>query len=171
MEAHADADEVKEMFKRRTRGAAGGTALAVRPEAIVDTTEVVRILGERIVQRLWPIPSEVRLSRPLPMVIYAEDDFWRLVEILIGRALTAFGPMDSPALATVGAGSDGAVTIFSVHTRAPRVFTRQSAQGEFSEAHDYRTWEAKAIVERNGGRFWIDECNSDGSTAYFTIKS
>lgn len=159
------------MFKRRATQANGGAALASRQVSIVESSDVVRVVGERMVQHLWPIPAEVQISCPLPLLTCNEDDFWSLIEILVGRALSAFPPTNPSPQAIVGARSDGGVTIFSVHTPVSGAFSNDLLIDELSEAREYKTWEAKAIVERNGGRFWVDDRNGNGSTAYFTIRN
>ncbi|MHB8895613.1 MAG: hypothetical protein ACYC99_10615 [Candidatus Geothermincolia bacterium] len=158
------------MFKRKANQGGGGTALASRQATIIQSSDVVRIVGERIAQKMWPLAPEVHLSCQLPAVRYNEGDFWRLMEILIVRALSAFPPVDPAPQAIVGARCDGSVTIFSVHTPVTGAFSNEALLNKFSEAREYKPWEAKLIVERNGGRFWIDDRNGNGSTAYFTLQ-
>lgn len=157
------------MLRKKTGEAAGsgGTALAERRQTIIDPSQVVRVIGERLAQRLWPIQAEVHQTCTLPLVSYPEDDFWRVVEVLIGRAITAFPPSTPDPHAMIGARSDGQATFFSIHSPGANAF-RDGGESSFPE---FRTWEAKAIVEKNGGRFWVDERSGDGSTAYFTIKN
>jgi hypothetical protein len=156
------------MFSIRT-GRAPATAPASSPCRVVDASGVVRAVGERIVQGLWPISAEVHLTSPLAPLEYPGDDLWRLMEILVGKALTAAPPPDLNPQALVGSRDDGRTAIFSVHSQAHGAFKDNGPCDELLDGPDYRTWEAKAIVERNGGRFWVDESPGDGSTAYFTV--
>jgi light-regulated signal transduction histidine kinase (bacteriophytochrome) len=166
------AREVSEMFRRKAgnEAAGGGTALAVRP-AIVDTSQVVRAVGERMAQKLWPIKAEVHLSCPLPPVKYPEQDFWRLVETLLGLALNAYPSNDSSPQALVGASGDEHTVFFSVHSMVSGAFKTATAYNGLAFEPEFRVSEARDIVSRNGGRFWVDGRFGEGSTAYFTIKN
>jgi hypothetical protein len=156
------------MFKKRPQRGAGTTALAPG-RRIIEPSEVVRLAGERALQMLWPVTGAVQATCALPPVIYDEDDLWCVIENLVGRALSSGARDGDPPLVLVGARLEGSTTIFSVHTEAGRAFSGQAAADGAPGSPSYRVWDAKAVVERNGGRFWLDDRNGHGSTAYFTI--
>jgi hypothetical protein len=156
------------MFSRKSERGRAPTALAPG-HRMIDPSQIVRVVGERALQMLWPARGAVNVTGALPCVIYDEDDFWCVMENLIGRALSSSAAAGDESSVLVGARRDSSTTLFSVHTPVPRGFSGQAAQDGSPGSPGYRVWDAKAVVERNGGRFWLDDRNGHGSTAYFTI--
>ncbi len=148
------------MLRHKANQGTGATAPAGRAATIVDASYVTRVVGEQLIQKIWPIEAEVLPSRALPAVIYPEDDFWRVMEILIGRALTASPLEGTSPYAVVGSKSDASTIFFSVRTSAPGAF-KNGGEGDigdmFNRDPELRIHEASAIVEKNDGRFWVDE--------------
>jgi hypothetical protein len=156
------------MFKVRS-GRATAVEQDIGPVVTVDSARIARNVGESVAMRLWPLSAEVHLTSLLAPVRYPEADFQRVMETLIAKALTASPPEDTCPRALVGSRDDGRTTIFSVHSYLRGAFRDPAPHDGFHDGPDYRTWEARAIVERNGGRFWVDERSGDGATAYFTV--
>ncbi len=147
------------MFRRKE---AAGQAALVEPVCnLVNSSQAVREIGQMWVERLWPDTAEVRLASALPPLSYPPADFWRLMEALIGAALSACPRGESP-MAVVGCNGDPRVPLFSVSSSDGAAFA-----GVWSEELDV----ARAIVERNGGRFWTDSRYGPGCTAFFTVPS
>jgi len=156
------------MFTRKMERVQAGTALA-SGRRIVEPCQVVRQVGERVQQMLWPATGTVDVTSSLPCVMYDDDEFWCIMENLVGRALSSGASSGRAGMVMVGARRDGSTTLFSVHTPAPRAFSREGVPDGSPGSPTYRVCDAKAVVESNGGRFWLDDRNGSGSTAYFTI--
>ncbi|MBU1671245.1 MAG: hypothetical protein KKF41_05865 [Actinobacteria bacterium] len=129
----------------------------------LDTSEAVNELAGELSDRMWPASTEVQLTTMLPDLEYPECDFHRIMEILLTRALGA-SPRPDEAVAVVGCRSDTHFTMFSVHSSGVGAFAGNNGGSCLVS-------EVKALVEANGGRFWVDRAFGPGSTAFFTIPT
>jgi hypothetical protein len=137
-----------------------GPALMER-NGVLDTAAAVHVLASEMSDRLWPVRTEVHVTTILPDLEYPECDFHRIMEILLARALGA-APTSDDTVAVVGCRSDARFTMFSVHSSGVGAFS--NGAGGSCPVSD-----VKALVEENGGRFWVDRALGPGSTAFFTI--
>ncbi|MFH1149758.1 MAG: hypothetical protein V1748_04725 [Actinomycetota bacterium] len=129
----------------------------------LDTSEAVYGLARELSDRMWPATAEVHLTTMLPDLEYPECDFHRIMQILLTRALGA-SPTPDEAVAVVGCRSDAHFTMFSVHSSGVGAFAGNNGGS-------VQVSEVKALVEANGGRFWVDRAFGPGSTAFFTIPT
>jgi hypothetical protein len=155
--------EVSQMFKRAT-GSRGVAAVLARPEPeAIDPSEIVLEVGAELTERFWPANPEVLLPEPLPVIRYPRCDLRRLMEILLGRAISAMPPNESPG-AVVASRCEENIVLVSVRSSECGVF-RNGAAGNLPLV------EAAEIVERNGGHFWVDDRFGSGAVAYFTAHA
>lgn len=142
-----------------------GNVEALPPQVITDSSRVVKEIGQRLAESLWPAKAEVHLANALPLVCYPETDFKRLMNILITGPLEASATEGNPQV-LIGSRSDNRVTVFSIHSPLTGAFKNCGPAGDNGVRP---VEEARQIVRRNGGHFWIDEKFGPGSIAYFTL--
>jgi len=114
---------------------------------------------------------------PLPTVMADRTQLGRLLQNLIGNAIKYHG--EAPPEIHVSAKQTGGAWQFAVrdngigiepqyHERIFAIFKRLHARDEY-EGTGIGLAVARKIVERHGGRIWIESEPGTGSTFYFTI--
>jgi light-regulated signal transduction histidine kinase (bacteriophytochrome) len=115
---------------------------------------------------------------PLPKVMADEGQLVQLFQNLIGNAIKFRGKQ--PPQVHVSVKPDGDKWVFSVQDNSigidsqyfDRVFiVFQRLHGKDSPGTGIGLSISKSIVERHGGRIWIDSQPGKGSTFYFTIPN
>jgi PAS domain S-box-containing protein len=115
---------------------------------------------------------------PLPVVMSDEGQLVQLFQNLIGNAIKFHGKR--PPRVHVSAKPDGDKWVFSIKDNGigidPQYFERifiifQRLHGEGYPGTGTGLAIAKRIVERHGGRIWIESAPDKGSTFYFTIPA
>jgi light-regulated signal transduction histidine kinase (bacteriophytochrome) len=117
---------------------------------------------------------------PLPIVIGERDNLFRVLQNLIGNAIK-FRKPDEPSKVYISAKYKKDKYIFSVQDNGigiekqymERIFTI------FQRLHTKDKYEGtgiglsivKRIIERHGGRIWVESEPGVGSTFYFTLKN
>lgn len=157
------------MFKTKAGRTATAASAMGRVKDQVDMARAVSVIGDRMVQSLWPIEAVVLFTSPPVIVDYPEDDLGRVLEVLIGKALNACPPSDLNPQALVGCRKSGRAVFVSVRSGSANAFEDSNDWDYRLESPGYRTFEAKAIVEHNQGRFWVDKRAGEGAVACFTI--
>jgi len=114
---------------------------------------------------------------PLPTVVADEVQLGRLLRNLIGNAITYHG--EEPPRVHIWAERTDGMWQFAVrdngigiepqyHQRIFAIFQRLHARDEY-EGTGIGLAVAKRIVERHGGRIWVESEPGKGSTFYFTV--
>ncbi|MGZ7049499.1 MAG: sensor histidine kinase, partial [Methanobacterium sp.] len=115
---------------------------------------------------------------PLPVIHADESQITRVFQNLIGNALK-FQKKDIPPKIHIKAPKEGNEYIFSVHDNGIgmekqysdhifEVFKRLHPIGEY-EGTGIGLAIVKRIIERHGGRIWVESELGEGSTFYFAI--
>lgn len=115
---------------------------------------------------------------PLPSIFADECQIVRVFQNLIGNALK-FRKKDEPPKIHISAKKQGNEWVFSVNDNGIgiedqyfhiifEVFKRLHAIGEY-EGAGIGLSIVKRIIDRHGGRMWVDSSPDNGSTFYFTI--
>ncbi|ARJ65382.1 hypothetical protein WV31_06795 [Magnetospirillum sp. ME-1] len=149
----------------------GRTFEKVRMEAVLDL--VLTNLGAAIEEAGAEIARD-----PLPEVDADQIQMVSLLQNLVGNAIKYRAPGTVPRV-HVGAVRDGDTWTFSVRDNGigidPKyfervfvIFQRLHARGEY-EGTGIGLAVAKKIVERHGGRMWLDSEPGQGSTFYFSL--
>ncbi len=124
--------------------------------------------------------ARIEVSDDLPLVMANEEEITRLYLNLIGNALKYHHPDRHPVV-RVGARRQGGEIICWVSDNgigiAPqyferifRIFQRLHGRGRY-DGTGIGLAICKKIVERHGGRIWIDSTPDQGATFFFTLKA
>ena len=115
----------------------------------------------------------------LPSVRGDEGQLLQLVQNLVGNAIKFHG--DAPPRIHVSARCDGAWWTFSVQDNGIGIESQyfQRIFVIFQRLHPRETYPGtgiglaicKKIVERHGGKIWVDSRRGEGSTVFFTLPS
>jgi len=124
--------------------------------------------------------AQVEVAPDLPLVMANEEELVRLYLNLIGNALKYHHPNRNPVV-RVGARRQGGEIMCWVSDNgigiAPqyferifRIFQRLHGRGRY-EGTGIGLAICKKIVERHGGRIWLDSTPDQGTTFFFTLKA
>jgi chemotaxis family two-component system sensor kinase Cph1 len=118
------------------------------------------------------------ICESLPPIVYDRHQFTRLMQNLIGNAVKYRDPQ-RPSTVTVAARREGGHWLFSVIDNGIGIDSAYFEQvfGVFRRIHTRDKYEGtgiglavcKKIVERHGGRIWLESRPGVGSTFFFTI--
>jgi PAS domain S-box-containing protein len=124
--------------------------------------------------------ADIEVEAGLPMVRGSEEELVRLFLNLVGNALK-YRHADRTPVVRIGWRREGAELLFWVadngigiapqyYERVFRIFQRLHGRGRY-EGTGIGLAICKKIVERHGGRIWIDSLPDQGTTFYFTLKA
>lgn len=145
-----------------------------------DANVAVQTALENLSVAINDVAAEVSVA-PMPRVMADEGQLVRLFQNLIGNALKYHKP-DQPPRITVTAVPDGRDTWrFSIadngigiepkyFDRVFMIFQRLHARDEYSGT-GIGLAICKKIVERHGGRIWLESEPGKGTTVYFTLRA
>ncbi|MFA5862172.1 MAG: ATP-binding protein [Candidatus Thermoplasmatota archaeon] len=116
---------------------------------------------------------------PLPMVLADESQLAQLLQNLLGNAIKFHG--ERPPVVHVGVTREGAFWRFDVkdngigiapqyHERIFVIFQRLHQRDDYPGT-GIGLAIAKKIVERHGGRIWVESAPGEGSTFHFTVPA
>ena len=122
--------------------------------------------------------AELRVGAPLPGVLADEKQLTRVFLNLIGNAIRYHQP-DSPPVVAVSAEPDRGDWIFSVKDDGPgidpshreRVFESFQRLDSRKPGHGLGLATCKRIVERLGGRIWVESQLGRGANFRFTLPA
>lgn len=122
--------------------------------------------------------AEVEIAHGLPVVDGDENELVRLLQNLIGNAVKYHAPDRRPRVGLTVEPADGAWT-FAVTDNGIGIPPehRERVFGIFQRLHSRETFDGtgiglaicRKIVERHGGRIWVDAAPSEGSCFLFTL--
>jgi len=151
-------------------GTRGNPLQTVESEAVLDTA----------LQNLRMVLEETRgtvTHDPLPAIVADKTQMVQLFQNLIGNGLKFHGPQ--PPLIHISAKLDGTNWIFTVRDNGigidPQYFEKIFVI--FQRLHGRDKYQgtgigltiAKKIVERHGGRIWVESEKGKGTAFYFTV--
>jgi len=124
--------------------------------------------------------AEISVAPGLPTVVGSDAELSRLVQNLVGNALKYHHP-DRPPKVRVGWRHEGAEVACWVadngigiapqdHERVFRIFQRLHSRESY-EGTGIGLAICKKIVDRHGGRIWIESEPDQGATFFFTLKA
>jgi len=158
-----------------------------------DLSELVKHVIDILSINLKETIVDIRIPRPLPYVrcdrVQVREVFSNLISNAIkyndkANKLVEIGFLDSayssenqnyhdeenPEPAIVFYIRDNGIGIREKHLEAIfRIFKRLHASGKYGGGTGAGLTIAKKIVERHGGRIWVESTNGEGSTFYFTL--
>jgi len=160
-----------DLLSLATIGASGRAFSDVDTAKVVD--EVTHDLAAGIAEAGAAVTTE-----SLPVVRADRREIGEVFQNLIGNALK-FRSTERPLVVNVSAVSEGGATRFAVadtgvgidpvhQERIFGVFRRLHAQGEYPGT-GIGLAICKKVIDRHGGRIWVESRRDGGSTFYFTI--
>jgi PAS domain S-box-containing protein len=149
--------------------------------AEVDLSKVMAHSLRVLAQAIREEGAEITLPEQLPRVWGVEEDLKRLFDHLITNALKYRDPNRSPRIAismipdgpdwwTVSIADNGIGIDADYHERIFRIFQRLHTQPQY-EGTGIGLAICKKIVERAGGRIWLDSIPGQGSTFHFSLPA
>jgi light-regulated signal transduction histidine kinase (bacteriophytochrome) len=142
-----------------------------------DLNALLRDVLDNLQARVAETGAEVRVPRPLPTVRCDPVLVGEVLENLISNALKY---NDQPQKWVEVGCQDGPVPVFYVrdngigipdkhHGTVFRIFKRLHARDKYGGGTGAGLTIVKKIVERHGGRVWLESAEGAGTTFYFTL--
>jgi len=154
-------------------GSQGERLRAVMSDSVVKA--VVESLGESIREA----GASVEIGSSLPTVIADEGQLFQVLQNLIGNAIK-FRSLEPPRVVVSAVPRDNR-WVFSVQDNGIGIDKRYADRifQMFQRLHEQGTHEgsgiglaiAKRIVERHGGRIWLESTVGGGTTFFFTLSA
>lgn len=130
--------------------------------------------------RVEETAAQIEIAADLPMVVGNEAELTRLLQNLLGNALKYQHPERAPHI-RVGWHREGAEVVCWVadngigiapqyYERVFRIFQRLHGRERY-EGTGIGLAIVKKIVDRHGGRIWIESVPDQGATFFFTLKA
>ncbi|WP_161539584.1 PAS domain S-box protein [Paramagnetospirillum kuznetsovii] len=122
--------------------------------------------------------AEVRCPMPLPKVVCCANEIFLLFQNMISNAVK-FRAHGRPSVVTISAEQDGGLWRFAISDngigieqiyfdRIFKIFHRLHTR-EHYDGTGIGLSICKKIVERHGGRIWVDSVHGEGTTFFFTL--
>ncbi len=145
----------------------------------VETASVLDEAQANLSTAIAEADGKIVIDGALPTVLGDRGQLVRLFQNLIGNAIKYRDPA-RPPLIRIGASRKGAGWMFSVEDNGIgiasehfdkifMIFQRLHGRGEY-EGTGVGLAIAKRVVERHGGRVWLQSQPGKGSTFFFTLK-
>ncbi|HEX2025556.1 MAG TPA: PAS domain S-box protein, partial [Actinomycetota bacterium] len=156
----------------------GRVELAVQP---TDLNDLVRAALDSLQITLREARVDVRVPRPLPTVVCDRVRVAEVFHNLIANAAkyndkpdkwVEVGFREDPAGPTAFYVRDNGIGIPAKHFEAVfRLFKRLHGRDKFGGGTGIGLTIVKKIVERHGGRIWLESTSGEGTTFYFTLAA
>jgi len=155
----------------------GRVELAIQP---TDLNDVLKRVLDALQITLQETRADVRIPRPLPTIIC---DQVRVAEVFQNLIANAVRYNDKPQKwVEVGQRADGDETVLYVKDNGMgipqkhfdavfRLFKRLHGRDKFGGGTGVGLTIVKKIIERHGGRIWVESTPGEGSTFFFTLGS
>ena len=151
-----------------------------RPLAPVDLGRVTEQALRGLSLAAEEAGAEIEVAPDLPMVTANEEEMLRLMLNLVGNAIKYRAPDRAPRI-RIGWRREGAEMVCWIadngigiaaqdYDRVFRIFQRLHGRGRY-EGTGIGLAICKKIVERAGGRIWIDSTPGEGSTFLFSLRA
>jgi PAS domain S-box-containing protein len=182
-EGHAKLETLKRLSQRMEAlinallefSRVGRLDLAMKP---VDLNQVMRDVKDSLRVSLEETRTEVRIPRALPVV---EGDRVRVGEVFYNLVTNAMKYNDKPERWIEVGWKEGAPPVFYVRDNGIgirekhqesifRIFKRLHAREAFGGGTGAGLTIVKKIVQRHGGRIWLESAFGEGTTFYFTLR-
>ncbi|MEA5580428.1 ATP-binding protein [Nodularia harveyana UHCC-0300] len=145
-----------------------------------DLNSLVHRSLDLLTARIEEMNIDIRIPRPLPTVYCDRIQVGELFNNLITNSIKyndkpekwiSIGYIDEPPLPITFYIRDNGIGIPEKHFEAIfRIFKRLHAPSKYGGGTGAGLTIAKKIVERHGGKIWVDSIYSEGSTFYFTLQ-
>jgi two-component system cell cycle sensor histidine kinase/response regulator CckA len=123
--------------------------------------------------------AEIEVPEPLPEVVGSANELFLLLQNLISNAVKFRSP-DRPAVVRITAGRNDGHWVFAVadngigieqiyFDRIFKIFNRLHTRDRY-DGTGIGLSICKKIVERHGGRIWIESASDKGTTFFFTLS-
>lgn len=153
-------------------GGKKGTA----PE-VVDLNEVVSTTLELLKDHTGKTKVDLKVS-PLPTVMANKTCMVRLMQNLVENAIT-YNDKAKPSIVIEAKTTDDGMALISVHDNGIgiEVDYHQKVFDMFTRLHNLEQYPGtglglsicKRVVEESGGNIWLESCQGEGTTVYFTL--
>ncbi|CCQ74080.1 PAS-domain containing protein [Magnetospira sp. QH-2] len=152
------------------------------PIGEVPMKDVLEAVADHMRSRLEEFHAELEVLGDMPIVITSRDEIERVLLNLIGNALKYSFPDRSPRI-TVSAEFVDGVWRFCVadngigiqngegyEERIFRLFQRLHLRDEYGGGTGVGLAVCKKVIERHGGKIWVESEQGEGSRFYFTLR-
>ncbi|QLE57070.1 ATP-binding protein [Nostoc sp. TCL26-01] len=145
-----------------------------------DLNEIVHRILDMLSGRIEETGVEIRIPRPLPTVYCDRIQIGEVFSNLIANAIKyndkpqkwiEIGYLEHPSPTTTFYVRDNGIGIREKHFEAIfRIFKRLHGPSKYGGGTGAGLTIAKKIVERHGGKIWLESIYGEGSTFYFTLE-
>lgn len=143
--------------------------------------QAIRVLGAAIEESGAVVAVDASIGDAAPVLWMDENEIERLLQNLIGNALKYRAPGVRPEVRVSAAPGEGDTWTVSVTDNGIGIAAKDFERifGIFQRLHGRDEYEGtgiglavcRRIVERHGGRIWVESEPGAGSTFHFTLKS
>ena len=148
-----------------------------RPLVAVDANAVLAGVGDMFEAQLKTVDGMIEAAS-LPQVLADEGQLYQLFQNLIGNAIKFRG--EAPLRITVGAAQERGQWVFCVRDNGMGLDMHHASRifDMFQRLHERGKYEgsgiglaiSKRIVERHGGRLWVESEPGQGAAFFFTLQ-
>ena len=155
----------------------GRVDLSMQP---TDLNDLVHCSFDLLSARIEEIEIDIQIPRPLPTIYCDRVQIGEVFNNLIANSIKyndkaekyiEIGYIDEPPLPMTFYVRDNGIGIRDKHFESIfRIFKRLHAPSKYGGGTGAGLTIAKKIVERHGGRIWVNSKYGEGSTFYFTLQ-
>lgn len=146
-----------------------------------DVNEIVHRILDMLGGRIEETEVEIRIAQPLPVVYCDRIQIGEVFSNLIANAIKynnkahkwiEIGYLHHPPLPVTFYVRDNGIGIREKHFEVIfRIFKRLHSPNKYSGGTGAGLTIAKKIVERHGGKIWLESTYGEGTTFYFTLQT